>query len=95
MILMKKFVSLTTVAMEIGKRHFINYHWKILQEVKCFIKNMNLTDANYHWKNWGDWILDIWWDETLQPQSYTFSEKEHKRLIKKAIVETRSVNDKC
>ena len=55
MILMKEFVSLTTVAMEIGKRHD---QWKMLQEEKYLFKNMNLKDANYHWKNWVDWILD-------------------------------------
>ena len=80
MILMKEFVSLTTVAMEIGKRHFFNDQWKILQEEKCFIKNISLTDANYHWKNLVDWILDTWWDKTLQPQKCTFSEKESKKL---------------
>ena len=73
MILMKEFVSLTTAAMEIRKRYFFNNHWKILQEQKCFIKNMNLTDANYHWKNWVDWILDTWWNKTLKPQKGIFS----------------------
>ena len=43
---------------------------------------MNLTDANYHWKNWVDWILDTWWDKTLQPQKCTFWEKEPKKLKK-------------
>ena len=51
---MKEFVSLTTVAMEIGKRQFLNDQWKMLQKEKCFIKNMNLKDANYHWKDWVD-----------------------------------------
>ena len=37
---------------------------------------MNLTDANYHWKNWVDWILDSWWEKTSQPQKYTFGEKK-------------------
>ena len=46
MILTKEFVSLATVAMEIGKRHFFNDQGKILREEKCFIKNTNLTDAN-------------------------------------------------
>ena len=68
MVLRKEFVSLITVAMEIGKRHFFNEQWKMLQEEKCFIKNMNLAHANYHWKNWVDWILDTQWDKTLQPQ---------------------------
>ena len=43
MILMKEFVSLTTVAMEIGERHD---QWKMLQEEKYLFKNMNLTDGN-------------------------------------------------
>ena len=83
MILMKEFVSLTTVAMEIGKRHFFKDQWKVFQEEKYLIKNMNLTGANYHWKNWVDWILDTWWDKTLQPQKCTFWEKEPKKLKKK------------
>ena len=78
MILMKEFVSLTTVAMEIGKRHFFKGQWKIVQEEKYLFKKMNLTDANYHWKNWVDWILDTWWNKTLQPQKCTFWEKEPK-----------------
>ena len=41
---------------------------------------MSLTDANYNWKNWVDWILDTWWGKTLQPQNCTFSEKEPKKL---------------
>ena len=48
---MKKFVSLTTVAMEIGKRHFFNDQWIMLQEEKYLFNSMYLTDANYHWKN--------------------------------------------
>ena len=80
MILMKEFVSLITVAMGIRERHFFNNQWKVLQEEKCFIENMNLTDANYHWKNWVDWILDTWWDKTLQPQKGRFWEKESKKL---------------
>ena len=43
---------------------------------------MNLTDANYHGKNWVDWILDTYWDKTLQPQKCTFWEKEPKKLKK-------------
>ena len=82
MILMKEFVSLTTVAMEMGKRHFFNDQWKMLQKEKYLIKNMNLTDANYYWKIWVDWILDTWWDKTLQLQKYTFWEKEPKKLKK-------------
>ena len=57
---MKEFVSLTTVSMEISKRNFFNDQWRMLQEEKCLTKNMNLTDANYDWKNWVDWILDTW-----------------------------------
>ena len=59
---MKAFVSLTTVAMEIGKRHFFNDQWKILQEKKYLFENLNLTDANHHLKNWVDWVLDTWWN---------------------------------
>ena len=80
MILMKEFVSLITVSMGIRERHFFNNQWKIPQEEKCFIENMKLTDANYHWKNWVDWILDTWWDKTLPPQKGTFREKESQKL---------------
>ena len=55
---------LTTVAMEIGKIHFFNNQWKMFQEEKYLIKNMNLTDAHFDWKNWVDRILDTWWDKT-------------------------------
>ena len=48
---MKEFVSLTTAAVKIGKRHFFNDQCKMLQEEKQLFKNMNLTDANYHLKN--------------------------------------------
>ena len=41
---------------------------------------MNLKDVNYYSKNWVDWILDTWWDKTLQPQRCTFSEKDSKKL---------------
>ena len=54
----------------------------MLQEEKCFYKNMDLTAANYHWKNWIDCIIDTWWDKTLQPQKCTFSKKEPKKLKK-------------
>ena len=80
MVLMKEFVSLITVAMEISKIHFFNDYWKMLQEEKCFVKNMNLTNASYSWKNWVDWIIDTWWDKTLQPQKGTFWGKEFKKL---------------
>ena len=82
MILKKEFVSLTTVAMGIGKRHFFNDQWKMLQEKKHLIKNMNLTDENYHWKNSVDRIVDTWWDKTFQPQKCTFWVKEPKTLKK-------------
>ena len=62
---MKEFVFITTVAMEIGKRHGFNDQWKMLEEGKYLFKNMNLTDANYHWKKWVDWILDTWWDKNV------------------------------
>ena len=35
---------------------------------------MNLTDANYHWKNSVDWIIDTWWDKIFH-----FLEKEPKK----------------
>ena len=82
MILMKGFVSLTIVAMEKGKKHFFNNQWKLCQEDKYLFNNKNLTDANYHWKNWVDWILDTWRDKTLQPQKCIFWEKEPKKLKK-------------
>ena len=40
----------------------------MLKEEKYLIKNMNLTDANHHCKNWVDWIADAWWDKTFEPQ---------------------------
>ena len=46
MILMKEFVSLTTVAMEIGKKQFFNDQWKMLQEekiLKTWILQMQTT----------------------------------------------------
>ena len=39
------------------------------------IKNLNLTDTNFHWKNYIDWIFDTWWDNILQPEKWTFCEK--------------------
>ena len=83
MILMKEFVSLTTVAMEIGKRHFFNDQWKILQEEKYLIKNMNVTDANYHWKKWVDWILDTWWDKNVASSKMYILGKRAQKLKKK------------
>ena len=68
MILMKKFVSLITAAIEVGKRHFFNNQWKMLPEEKCLIKNLNLTDASHHEKDWVDWIRDTCWNRTLKPQ---------------------------
>ena len=78
MVLMKEFLSLITVAMKIGKIHFFKNQWKMLQEEKWFIKNMNITDANHHWKNWVDWILDTWWDKILQPQKGIFEKRSPK-----------------
>ena len=43
---------------------------------------MSLTYANYHWKNWVDWILDTWWDKTLPHQKCTISKKEPKKFKK-------------
>ena len=68
MILMEKFVSLITAAIEVGKRHFFNNQWKMLPEEKCLTKNLNLTDSSQHWKDWVDWIRDTCWHRTLQPQ---------------------------
>ena len=39
---MKEFVFITTVAMEIGKRHGFNDQWKMLEEGKYLFKNMTL-----------------------------------------------------
>ena len=41
---------------------------------------MNLIDTNYHWKHLVDWMFDTWWDKILQPQKWTFCEKEPKKL---------------
>ena len=41
---------------------------------------MNLTDTNYHWKNKMGWIFDTWWDKILQPQKWTFWERDSKKL---------------
>ena len=38
MILVKEFVSLTNVAMEMSKIHFFNDQWKIFQEEKSYLK---------------------------------------------------------
>ena len=38
MILVKEFVSLTNVAMEMSKIHFFNDQWKIFQEEKAYLK---------------------------------------------------------
>ena len=43
------------------------------------IKNSNLTDTNYHWKIWVDWIFDTWWDNVLDSEKWTFWEKEPKK----------------
>ena len=63
MILMKEFVSPTNVAMEIGKRHFLNDQWKLLQEEKIEkiefigylvlgkIKLCNLKNVHFEKKN--------------------------------------------
>ena len=80
MILMKEFVFLTTVAMEIGKIHSFNDHWKMLQEEKYLFKNMNLT--KYHWKNWVDWILDTWWEKICNLKNLHFEKKSPKNLNK-------------
>ena len=38
---------------------------------------MKLPGANYHWKNWVDWIF---YDRNLQPQKCAFWEKDPKKL---------------
>ena len=86
MILMKKFFSLKTVAIEIGKRHFFQWLMKNVLIEKVLHQKHSLRDANYHWKNWVDCKLDTWWDKTLQPQNCTFSEKELKKLKKNIII---------
>ena len=47
---------------------------RVAEKEKCFIKNINLIDTYYHWKNWVDWI-SARPDKMLQPQKYTFWEK--------------------
>ena len=41
---------------------------------------MNLTDTNYDWKNYIDWIFDTRRGKILQPQKWTFWEKDLKKL---------------
>ena len=72
---MKEFISLTIVAMEIGKRQFFSYHCNGCYEEKK-LQNLNLLDSKYHFKNWVDWI-SAEWDKTSQPQKYKFLEKRH------------------
>ena len=38
---------------------------------------MNLTDSNYQWKNWLDW-MSTKEEKMLQPQKLLFWEKESK-----------------
>ena len=41
---------------------------------KSSIKNLDLVDLNYHYKNWIDWI-SARWNKVSQPQKCTFLEK--------------------
>ena len=54
--MLKEFVSLIMARLEIGKRPIFNHHSKWSKKKNCIMKNMNLIDSNYHWKNWVDWI---------------------------------------
>ena len=69
----KEFVSLTIVAMEIGKIRFFSYHNNGCCEGKS-MKNLNGIHLNYHWKNWVDWIKAGWYNMS-QPQKCAFLEK--------------------
>ena len=77
--LMKKFVSLTTVAIEIVKRHFLNDQWKMLQEEKRFIKKMQTSTEKT--KLIGYFILcEI---KLCNLKNVHFLKKEPKKLLKK------------
>ena len=74
MILVKEFVSITMAAVETGKRHF-SVIAAVAKRKKCFIKNMDLMDTNYHWKKWVEWISTKQ-EKLSQPQKCIFWEKE-------------------
>ena len=77
--LMKKFVSLTTVAIEIVKRHFLNDQWKMLQEEKRCIKKMQTSTEKT--KLIGYLILcEI---KLCNLKNVHFLKKEPKKLLKK------------
>ena len=46
-ILLKEFVSLTMVTMEIGERRYFSYQSSSCKEDEVFIKNVNLFHSNY------------------------------------------------
>ena len=80
--LMKKFVSLTTVAIEIVKRHFLNDQWKMLQEEKRCIKKMQTSTEKT--KLIGYLILcEI---KLCNLKNVHFLKKEPKKLLKKRLL---------
>ena len=76
-IFMKEFISLTMVAVKIGKRQFLSYHSNGCYDEESFIKNLNPIDSNYHSKNWLDWF-SVGWDKISQPKKCKFLEKGRK-----------------
>ena len=50
---------LTKVTIEIGKTIFFSYRSNNSEDEKCIVKNMNLIDTYYHWKNLVDWISNM------------------------------------
>ena len=87
MTLMKKFVSLTTVAIEIVKRHFLNDQWKMLQEKKRFIKKIQTSTEKT--KLIGYLVLcEI---KLCNLKNVHFLKKEPKKFN----IKTRNVSGKC
>ena len=41
------------------KNYFFSYRSNNSEDEKCIIKNMNLIDIYYHWKNLVDWISNM------------------------------------
>lgn len=75
---MKEFVSLTIVAMEIGKRNFSVNIAMVATGKTFFIRNINLVDTNCHWVYWVD-CRSARRDGMSQPQKCTSSGKVLKR----------------
>ena len=73
-IFIKEFISLSMIAIEIGKRQFLSYYSNGSYEEKRFIKNLNLIDLTYHCKNLVDWI-SARWDQISQLRKCKFFEK--------------------